>query len=192
MCGKALPSGSVSVKSSSRLRESQRLSAHQSAKPQLYPDRSAQCASNPIRLAGPAGRRKRIRSFSSRFTIHEITKPMIGFDRSAFAASPDWSGFGNQNVNRVNVRLITKDFRSIPSKTRNRQVYHSPLVLITRDESYQTLLRRRKSPAPLSGVLHWPGSVFIFSFSPLSLCGHPLLEAAFSGQNSTQRSRERS
>jgi len=51
---------------------------------------------------------------------------MIGFDRSAFAASPDLSGFGNQNVNRVNVRFITKDFRSFLSKIRTRQVCHLP------------------------------------------------------------------
>jgi len=50
----------------------------------------------------------------------------IGFDRSAFAASPDSSGFGNQNVNRVNVRFMTKVFRSILSKHVNQT--SNPLV----------------------------------------------------------------
>src|SRR2546428_9102621 len=42
---------------------------------------------------------------------------MIGFDRSALVASPDSSGFANQNVNRVVVRFITKVFWSILSKS---------------------------------------------------------------------------
>jgi len=41
---------------------------------------------------------------------------MIGFDRSAFAANLDVSGFGDQNVNRVVVRFMTKVFRSFLSK----------------------------------------------------------------------------
>src|SRR6266498_3520190 len=57
---------------------------------------------------------------------------MIGFDRSAFAASPDLPRFGNQNVNRVNVRFITKDFRSILPKIRTGQASSPSVVLITR------------------------------------------------------------
>jgi hypothetical protein len=61
----------------------------------------------------------------------KITKPMIGFDRSAFAASPDLSGFSNQNVNRVNARFMTKVFRSFLSKFRTRKALCFPVVLIT-------------------------------------------------------------
>jgi len=49
---------------------------------------------------------------------------MIGFDRSAFAASPDMSGFGNQNVHRVNVRFMTKVFRSVLSKIDTNWIYY--------------------------------------------------------------------
>ncbi|PYS83191.1 MAG: hypothetical protein DMF70_07085 [Acidobacteria bacterium] len=44
---------------------------------------------------------------------------MIGFDRSAFVAGPDWSGLGNQNVNRVTLQFMTKVFRSFLSKFRS-------------------------------------------------------------------------
>ena len=57
---------------------------------------------------------------------------MIGFDRSAFAASPELSGFGNQNVNRVNVRFMTKVFRSILSKFEPDKTSRSSVVLITK------------------------------------------------------------
>jgi len=50
---------------------------------------------------------------------------MIGFDRSAFDASPPGE-FGNQNVNRVNVRFMTKDFRSILPKNWTRQASRRP------------------------------------------------------------------
>jgi len=49
---------------------------------------------------------------------------MIGFDRSAFAANPDLSRFGNQNVNRVNVRFMTKVFRSILSKIETNWIHY--------------------------------------------------------------------
>ena len=104
---------------------------------------------------------------------------MIGFDRSAFAASPDLSGFGNQNVNRVNVRLITKDFRSIPSKTRNRQMCHSPVVLVTR-----TNLIKRFFGGASRGLLFQEFSigpaVSYFRLSLLNLCGVCVLTVGFS------------
>src|SRR6266851_7881629 len=55
------------------------------------------------------------------FTIYHLrfTVLVIGFDRSAFAAGPDLSGLGNQNVNLVTLRSMTKVFRSILSKIRS-------------------------------------------------------------------------
>ena len=57
-----------------------------------------------------------------RFTIYCF---MIGFDRSALVANPT-CGIGNQNVNRVVVRFMTKVFRSILSKVRTRQALARP------------------------------------------------------------------
>src|SRR5215472_1498583 len=53
---------------------------------------------------------------------------MIGFDRSALVAHPT-CGTGNQNVNRVVVRFMTKVFWSILSKIRTRQAEGSSFVI---------------------------------------------------------------
>ena len=77
---------------------------------------------------------------------------MIGFDRSAFDAGPSlWAG--NQNVNRVNVRFITKVFRSILPKIEPDK-RHAVRRIKYEEESYQTLLQQRKSPVIASGLVH--------------------------------------
>ncbi|PYS44883.1 MAG: hypothetical protein DMF71_02020 [Acidobacteria bacterium] len=64
----------------------------------------------------------------SLFTIYDsrFTLLLIGFDRSAFAASPDLSGPDNQKVNRVVVRFMTKVFRSILSKVEPDKPFAHP------------------------------------------------------------------
>ena len=62
----------------------------------------------------------RVGSSALPFTIYHLrfTTLMIGFDRSAFVAGP-LCGLGNQNVNRVCVRFMTKVFRSVLPKIRS-------------------------------------------------------------------------
>ena len=85
----------------------------------------------------------------------KITKPMIGFDRSAFAASPDLSEFGNQNVNRVNARFMTKVFRSFLSKIRTGKALRLPVVLITQTNLSKAFPERASPGRCLAHSLSW-------------------------------------